>query len=307
LTLDEANGRLLAALRRLREVRAARPRPHLDDKIITAWNGLAISVFAQAARGLEEPSYAAVAVQAAEFIHRELFDDTRGVLFRSYRQGRSSVEGFAEDYAFLIQGLIDLYEATLEVRWLQWALRLQDKMNELFWDDALGGYFNSAVGDASIVLRLKEEYDGAEPAPSSVAAQSLARLAPVSGDEQGFQERARRTIEAFRALWSETPQALPRMLCALESVVEPTGQVVLVGDPGAADFRELLAVVNQRAGSRHALFAASTADGWAWLAGRAPWLAAMRPVDDRATAYVCAHSTCQLPVTKATDLLALLA
>lgn len=307
LTVDEANDRLLAALRRLREVRAGRPRPHLDDKIITAWNGLAISALACAARVLDEPVHAAAAVRTAEFIYNELFDEKRGVLFRSYRQGRSEVEGFAEDYAFLTHGLLDLYEATLDVRWLRWALRLQEKMDELFWDEGLGGYFNSAAGDASIVLRLKESYDGAEPAPSSVAAMNLLRLAPISGDEAGFVERARQTVEAFRAQWSEVPQVLPCMLCALERVVEPVAQIVLVGDPAAPNFRELLTVINRQAGSAHALFAASDADGWAWLAGRAPWLAAMTAVDGCATAYVCEHHTCQAPVTSAAKLQALLA
>jgi uncharacterized protein YyaL (SSP411 family) len=306
LTVDEANDRLLSALPRLREVRAGRPRPHLDDKIITAWNGLALSALALASRVLGEPAYAAAAVKTAEFVFHELFDEGRDVLFRSYRQGRSAVEGFAEDYAFLIQGVIDLYEATLDVRWLRWALRLQEKMDTLFWDEPVGGYFNSAAGDASIVLRLKEEYDGAEPAPSSVAAMNLMRLAPVSGDEAGFVERACRTVGAFRAQWSESPQALPHMLCALERVVESPGQIVLVGDPSAADFRELLAVVNQQTSTPRALFAASDAEGWAWLADRAPWLAAMRPVDGRATAYVCEHTTCQPPVTSAAKLRVLL-
>ena len=296
LALETANRQLIASLEKLRAVRARRPRPQRDDKIITAWNGLAISAFARSAQVLGEPSRAAAAVLTAEFVARELYDEKRGVLYRSYRAGRGASEGFAEDYAFMTQGLLDLYEATFELRWLRWALRLQETMNASFWDEEAGGFFNSAAGDASILLRLKEDYDGAEPAPSSVAAMNLLRLAPVSGDEPGFGKRARRTIAAFRTVWSHTPQALPRMLCALEFTLTPPGQVVLVGDPKAPDFRRLAAVLHERPGEQRALFAVDSDESRLWFVDRAPWLAEMKPVDGRATAYVCDHSVCQPPV-----------
>ena len=306
LALETANDQLFASLEKLRLARAQRPRPPCDDKIITAWNGLALSALARAAQGLAEPGYATAAVLAAEFIQRELYDEGRGVLYRSYRAGRGTSEGFAEDYAFLIQGLIDLYEATFALRWLRWALRLQATMNALFWDEEAGGYFNSAAGDASIVLRLKEDYDGAEPAPSSVAAMNLLRLAPVSGDERGFTDRARRTVAAFQSQWSHAPQALPRMLCALELVLTPPGQVVLVGDPSSPDFRKLAAVLQERSGPRRAVFAVDGDESRLWFAERAPWLAAMKPVDGRVTAYVCDHAACLPPVNDEAALRALL-
>ena len=106
---------------------------------------------------LGEPEYLQAAQRAAEFIWRELYDAERGILFRCWREGRSAATGFAEDYAFLIQGLLDLYETSFEIRWLQWAEQLQGKMDELFWDETGGGYFNSAKDDPSIVLRLKED------------------------------------------------------------------------------------------------------------------------------------------------------
>ncbi|MFT3869227.1 MAG: thioredoxin domain-containing protein [Nibricoccus sp.] len=306
ISSEDAEVRLSAALLRLREVRAKRPRPHLDDKIVTAWNGLAISALAKAGRILGEPVYEAAATRAAEFLQRELYDERRGILFRSHRQGRGAAEGFAEDYAFLIEGLLDLYETTFETRWLQWAQSLQAKMNELLWDEAQGGYFNSAAGDANLLLRLKEEYDGAEPAPSSVAISNLVRLAPLSGDEAVFMERARRTGAAFQKQWSRAPQALPRMLCSLELVVETPGQVVLTGDPQSAAFRELLAVVDRSLGPRRLVFAAKSVADWQWLVGRAPWLQAMNKTPERATAYVCEHYSCKVPVTSAAELHALL-
>ncbi len=319
LSLDEASERILRCLETLRRVRAGRPRPLRDDKIITAWNGLMISALAKAHQILEpEPSgdggpaaeYLASATRAAEFIERELYDREANVLFRTWRHGRGGTHGFAEDYAALIQGLLDLYEAGFEIRWLQWAERLQEAMDRRFWDEERGGYFNSEAGDASIVLRLKEDYDGAEPAASSIAALNLFRLATMRGEEEsrpadgvGFAERGRRCLEAFRAQWTQTPQALPQMLCALELALDSTRHVVLAGDPRSAGFRRLAAVLHEKLGPKRALLAADGGEGQAWLARRAPWLAAMAPRDGQATAFVCEDFTCREPATSPEELL----
>ncbi len=310
LTLEAADAKLHALLIRLREVRARRPRPHLDNKILTAGNGLMISALARAAQVMEAgPESAAClesAVRAAEFIRRELHDEARGVLFRTWLDGRGTTEGFAEDYACLVQGLLDLYEASFDLRWLQWAVRLQATMDREFWDEARGGYFNARADDASLVLRLKEDYDGAEPAPSSLAALNLLRLEALMGEGEGYRERALRTLEAFRPQWSRMPQALPQMLCAIELALEPPRHVVLAGDPAAADFQALGAVMHERLGPRRALLCADGGEGQAWLAARLPWVADMRPISGRATAYVCERFTCQPPVTEPADLRALL-
>jgi uncharacterized protein YyaL (SSP411 family) len=318
-----ANDRLQASLERLRAARGGRPRPHRDEKIIAAWNGLMISALARAAVVPAEAladrraAYLAAAERAAQFLRSDLADPARGVLYRAGREG--GIEGFAEDYAFCIQGLLDLYEAGFDLGWLQWAERLQAKMDELFWDEAAGGYFNSAAGAADIVARLKEDYDGAEPAPSSVAASNLLRLAaifeglgpPAAGGSAGASgstgvSRARRTIAAFRGVWSRVPQALPQMLCALELAFTPPRHVVLVGDPGSGEFRALGAVLHERLGPRQCLVALDGGPAQAWLAERAPWLAAMRPVGGRATAYVCENFACRAPATAPAELRALL-
>jgi uncharacterized protein YyaL (SSP411 family) len=305
---EEANDRLIAALEKLRVARVGRPRPQLDDKIVTANNGLMISALAKAYQVLggeheneERERYLRAAVRAAEFVERELFDTSRGVLFRCWREGRGANEGFAEDYAFLIQGLLDLYEAAFEIRWLQWADRLQAKMDEVFWDAERGGYFNSAAGDPNIVLRLKEDYDGAEPAPSSVAALNLLRLAAML-DESVWRERGIHCLEAFRTQWVAAPHALPQMLCALELALEPPRQVVLAGAPSAGDFCALAAVVHERLGPRRALLCADSGEAQRWLATRVPWLAEMKPLDGRATAFVCEAFTCHAPVTQPAEL-----
>ena len=305
LEVVEANDRVLAALETLRARRNERPRPLRDEKIITAWNGLMISALAKGAQvlraGGEEPPASRLlqaATKAAEFLERELHDAERGVLYRNWCDGRGTTEGFAEDYAFLVQGLLDLYEAGFEERWLGWARRLQRTMDGKFWDEANGGYFNSQEGDAAIVLRLKEDYDGAEPAASSVAAMNLLRLAAMRGEGgRGERERAVRCLLAFRAQWERAPQALPQMLCALELALDAPRHVVIAGDPATKEFRALADVVNERLGPRRVVMAATEA-----VAKEAPWVAAMKPIDGRATAYVCEEYACQAPVTDVAEL-----
>lgn len=320
LDAQTASDRLQAAMARLRAARARRPRPLRDDKIIAAWNGWMISAFAKAGQVLvgddeaeksERKNYLGAATRAAEFLRRELFDETRGVLFRSWREGRGAAEGFAEDYAAVIQGLLDLYEATFEVRWLEWSEQLQRTMDALFWDEAAGGYFNSRADDAAIVLRLKDDYDGAEPAASSVAAMNLARLGTIldgAGESapSSYRGRARRCVAAFRARWAETPHALPQMLCALEAALQPPAHVVIAGDPARADFQALAAVLHENPGPRRALLAATGESARGWLVGRAPWLAEMKPHEGQATAYVCEEYACQAPVTTPAELRAML-
>jgi len=303
LAPEVAVEKLVAALETLRAVREKRPRPHLDDKIITAWNGLMISALARAAVSPAgcladvRDGYRDAAVRAAEFIERELFDAKRGVLYRNHREGRGASEGFAEDYAYLIAGLLDLYEATFDARWLRRAEGLQQVMDALFWDAEHGGYFNSRADDASIVLRLKEDYDGAEPSPNSVAAANLLRFSGLFHDDAA-RERALRTIEALRSQWSKAPHALPELLCAIERALELPRQVVLAGDPRSEDFRALAAELQARPGPRRAVLAAPGDDeAGRWLAARAPWTAQMKPSPDGgARAYVCERFICRAPV-----------
>jgi uncharacterized protein len=305
LEIEEASAKLLDCLGKLRSVRARRPRPHLDDKVITAWNGLMISALAKGNQVLGEAELLAAATKAAGFVDTELYDANTGVLYRSWREGRSAIEGFAEDYAYLIQGLLDLYETGFEIRWLQWAVKLQAKMDELFWDAEHGAYFNSRTDDPTVIVRLKEDYDGAEPAPNSVAASNLVRLDWMLG-LPGAREKARRTIEALRPRWTRVPHALPQLLCALELALGEPRTVVIAGDPQSAEFRALAAVLHEELELRRALLGADAGAGQAWLAAGRPYIADLKAIDGRATAYVCENFTCQLPVVDAGELRRLL-
>src|SRR5205085_5566970 len=227
---DEIRKSLARNREKLLSIRNKRPRPHLDDKIIAAWNGLMISAYGRAAQILDEPRYLEAAARAAKFIRANLYDDKSKLLFRSYRDGRSKVEGFADDYAFVIQGLIDLYEASFDIEWLKFALELQETQDRLFFDERNGGYFSTSGKDKSVVLRMKDDNDSAEPAASSVAAVNLLRLAQLRNDKQ-FQDRAQKTIDAFAPTMNHFASAMPQLLVALDFASNKPRQIVIAGPP----------------------------------------------------------------------------
>ena len=232
-----------ALLKRCREklfaIRAKRPRPHLDDKVIAAWNGLMISAFARAAQVLEEPRYLDIATRAANFLREHLYDSSRNILYRNYREGRSDIEGFADDYAFVSKALLDLYESSFDVEWLKLAVQLQETQDRLFFDEKNGGYFSTSGKDASVFLRMKDDNDGAEPSASSVAALNLLRLSQVRDDPQ-LTERARKTVDAFATTLSHFPSAMPQMLVALDFSLSKPRQIVIAGKKDAPGTRALL-------------------------------------------------------------------
>jgi hypothetical protein len=313
MDIQAANDVLVRCAGRLFGARSARRRPHRDDKVVAGWNGLMISALARAAAAPSEAladrraAYLEGALRAAQFVRRELLSPPGGMPRRSWRAGTASGPGFAEDCAFLVQAWLDLYEATLDHAWICRAEEIQRVMDERFWDGEAGGYFNSAAGAPDVLVRLKEDYDGAEPAASSAAAMNLFRLGALSGDEN-CRERARRTIAAFRGRWEETPHAMPQMLCALESAMEPPRHVVVTGEPDSPQFREMVDVLRSALGPRRALIALDGAPGSReWFAARHPWLAAMAPAAGRPTAYVCEAFTCRAPARTPDELRAALA
>lgn len=314
LMLDDvpaAADRLAGALERLRAIRASRPRPHLDDKIIAAWNGLALSALARAAvhpaacLADKRPFYLDAALRCARFIEFDLIHPTTGRLLRSWRDGVASIDAFAEDYASVIAGLLDLHQATLDPHWLRLATRLQDTMDARFWDEAGGGYFASAA-EAGLVLRLKDDYDGAEPTASSVALTNLVRLSVLAGEPATTspalaprRARATRLAEAFRSQWSGAPHALPVMLCGLADLLAEPAHVVLTGDRDAPAFTALAEAVWSAPPFSAPILLLTPAC--------ATWAADLRPLGDRPAAYLCRELSCRPPATTAADLRRLLA
>ncbi len=296
-----------SALARARAVlvqrRATRPRPHLDDKVLTAWNGLTIAAFARAARVLPGGSrHIGAAQRAAGFIRATLWKADSSTLLRRYRQGHAGVDGYAEDYAYLAFGLIELFQADGDPAWLEWALALQRRMNELFWDDADGGWYSTTGHDRSVLLRLKEDHDGAEPSASSVAVLNLMALSHLAGDLD-MTQRLERTLAAFATRASQQARAVPMMLAALSTYHAGMPQIVVAGERAAADTRSLMDVIRARYLPTTVTVPISETHRGA-LAALLPWTAAMQRRDGRAAAYVCRDFACQQPATTPEDLAA---
>jgi uncharacterized protein len=289
---DDVEAALANARAILLDLRSGRPRPHLDDKVLTAWNGLMIAGFARAGRVLD-PQYVPDAQRAMRFIRERLWDSATGTLLRRYRQGDAGVEGYAEDYAFLIFGLIELFQADGDLAWLEWALTLQRRQDELFWDESDGGWFSTTGRDPSVLLRMKEDYDGAEPAASSVAVLNLLMLAHLTGDA-AMSDKVERTLAAFSGRAAQMGRAVPMMLSALSTYHAGVPQIVVTGDDAAA--RSLLAVARERylpTAVTVRISEAARAD----YARLLPWTASLVSTNDRATAYICRDFACELPAT----------
>ncbi len=276
--------------------RARRPHPPLDDKVVTAWNGMTISALARASQALDEPRYLERAQSTAEFLKANLFDSKTGRLWRSYRAGAPSVEGFLDDYTDLIAGLLDLYQAGFDTRWLTWAVSLQEEENRFFWDDKEGGYFDVGSSDSSLLSRTREGYDGAEPAPNSMAAMNLLRLAEFT-NRADWREMGHRTISAFAARLQSDPEAVPALASALDFWLAPKKQILIAGDPKSRDTRELLRQVNSRFLPNKILLLADGGAGQQQLARLLPFVAGAHRMKDHATAYVCENYICKLPTT----------
>ncbi|MGA2593085.1 MAG: thioredoxin domain-containing protein [Bryobacteraceae bacterium] len=278
----------------LLEARGQRVRPHLDDKILTAWNGLMISAFAKAGAVLAEPRYADAARRAADFIVSRMYDPATGILLRRYRRGDAAIPGFLDDYAFFIQALLDLYETGFELRDLKLAIRLTEKQAELFEDAENGAFYSTAAGDPTLVMRMKEDYDGAEPSANSIAVLNLLRLAQIT-DRQEFRDSANRALAAFASRIVAAPVGVPQMLVAYEFSISKPKQIVLVGQRDAPDTRRLLQGLHSRFVPNRIVLLVDGDESRKALAGYLPVVATMTAREGKATAYVCEDYSCKLP------------
>jgi len=268
------------AREKLLQIRSQRPRPHLDDKILTSWNGLMISAFAKGAQILDEPRYAEAARSARTFLRTHLWRESDSTLLRRYRDGDAAIEAFLDDYAFLLNALVDLYETDFDPADLAWAARLAERAIERFEDPA-GGFFSTPVGQSDLVLRLKDDYDGAEPSGNSVMALGLLRLARITG-RADFQSAADRTLQAFGGRMVSAGPGLPQMLVAQMFALGKPMEIVLA-QPAA----NLLQVIRRRFLPNAVVMSAAEAPQ------------PMPAVNNLPTAYVCENYACKLPVTDA--------
>jgi uncharacterized protein len=280
--------------------RARRERPHLDDKIITSWNGMMIAAFARAARVLPEApdsrEYLATARAAAEFIERRLWIAAEQRLLRRYRDGEAAIDAYAEDYASLIWGLIELFQADGDPAWLEWARDLQARQNALFWDENEAGWFSTSGRDRSVLLRLKEDYDGAEPSASATSVLNLIALGHLLDDEDA-RRKAERTLARYGPKAGRAGRVIPLMLAGLASWHAGAMQVVVLGQPGAEDTRALHAEIARHYLPFAVVIPVQPGERQAQLATLMPFIGPMNAQDGRATAFVCRNFACLAPVS----------
>ena len=276
-------------------VREKRIRPHLDDKVLTDWNGLFISALAFGGAVLDEPAFTAAAREAAEFIFSKMQEEGR--LLHRYRDGEATIPGFLDDYAFFGNGLLDLYEATFEPRWLAESARLAKQATELFRDEADGAFSLVGTHGEQLIIRTKEVYDGAVPSGNSVAATWLLRLGELTVDTK-LQETGRGILAAFGSMVARHPAGFPYYLMGLELAVEPTREIVIAGDPSAPATAAMLRAVRERF-LPEAVVALHPpgAEGEA-IRRLVPFIAQQVEQEGRPTAYVCRNYACERPTTE---------
>ena len=298
LGLDESEiaKALTSSRAKLFAARNERPHCHLDDKILTSWNGLMISALARASQVLGGQRYLGAAEKSAQFILSRLSDISTQKLLHRYRDGEARFEAQLDDYAFFVQALIDLYEASFNIDWLSKALSLTDHLNRLFFDQDNGGFFDTAGQDASVLVRTKEWYDGAEPSGNSIAILNLFRLAHLTNNET-YDRMARASLRHFGERLSKQPHATPQFLVALDMSLAKSVQIIIAGALSDPLVQSLLHEVHSHFLPNKILILADGGRGQNFLAQFVPFLGSIKMVKNTATAFVCENYTCQMPTT----------
>jgi hypothetical protein len=279
---------------RLLQVREARARPLRDEKRIAGWNGLMISAFARAGLHLDEPEYVVAATRAVSFVLDEMRPEGR--LVRVHDGVRAAGTAFLEDYAFLVAGLLDLYEATGETRWLRSALRLQAQLDDWYVDGAGGGYFRTPADHERLLVREKPARDGAIPTGNSVAATNLLRLHELTLAPE-YLESAALVFSAFHETLARQPTALPELLLAVDFQLDTAKAVAVVAPEGAHGLPELLAPLRRAFLPNRAVAIAHEGPDLEAQASLVPWLRHKVAEDGVATAYVCENQVCDAPTS----------
>ncbi len=299
-SVDETSRLLAAARTKLLNARSKRVRPHLDDKVLTAWNGLMISAYARGARVLRNPEYAKRAERAADFVWSRLYDSGTRSLHRRWRDGEAAMPGQLSDYADLALGFIDLHGATQDPKWLERAVLLTECQIERFWDEADGGFFDSPSDDPHLAIRLKDHFDGAETAGNSVALSNLQLLGTLL-DREEWLVMAKRGFDHFARRLDGRAAGMAQMLAAMFQELSVPRHVVVVGGPADPATKRLRGEFDSRFLPHDLLIVAGTSPPRRELDRLLPFIAPLTPQGGRATAYVCVEHACRLPTTDARE------
>ena len=287
----------------LLDEREKRVHPFRDDKVIASWNGLMLRAFAEAGAALGREDYVAAAAVNAGFIHGEMFVDGR--LLRTYRDGRAKISGYLEDYSCVIDGYIALYEATFRREWLDRAVTLADTMIELFWDEGVGGFYDTGSEHEVLVTRPRDVFDNAQPCGGSVASEVLLRLAIITGNED-YNLKGSKPLRALSRVMSQAPGGAAYWLGVLDFYISLPKEIAIFGCGDEGTGRLLETVYGRYLPNRVLVGVDVSAPGHegAGVAGDLPLLEGRGLVDGKAAAYVCQNYVCQLPVTEADALAA---
>jgi uncharacterized protein YyaL (SSP411 family) len=288
-TLEESREKLF----RLREKRI---HPSKDDKVLTDWNGLMIAALAKGAQAFDQPDYADAAARAADFLLKNLRRPD-GRLLHRYREGEAAIVGYLDDYAFLIWGLLELYEATFQTRYLKEAVTLANDMLKIFWDEKDGGFFFTGEDAEEVLARTKEVYDGAIPSGNSVALLDLIRLGRMTANEE-FEDKATALMRAFGGQITRSPTAFAQLLVGVDFALGPTKEIVIAGGLGQEDTKKMLGAIHQRFLPRQVLIFHPEDENREAIEQLAPFVKEQNSIDGKATAYVCENYACKIPTTK---------
>jgi uncharacterized protein YyaL (SSP411 family) len=295
--LEDARGRLYAA-------REKRIHPHKDDKILVDWNGLMITALAKGAKVLDEPQYAEAAKEALDFIFKNMRNPD-GRLLHRYRDGEAALPAYVDDYAFLIWGMLELYETTFNVDYLQGALNLNSDLLTHFWDDQAGGFYFTADDAEKLLVRQKDIYDGAIPSGNSVAALNLIRLGRITANTD-LEEKAAQIGRAFSETVRQSPSAYTQLMVAVDFAIGPSYEVVIAGNSGAEDTKAMVQALRTTfVPNKIVLFRPSEKES-PEIIRLAEYTKSQSSIDGKATAYVCLNYSCKLPTTDPGKMLELL-
>jgi uncharacterized protein YyaL (SSP411 family) len=276
-----------------------RIRPHRDDKVITGWNGLMISSLAYGGAALQEEKYIEAAKHSAEFILSTLYKEGR--LMRYYRNGRVIEKAFLDDYAFMMLGLLDLYEASFDTKWLIEAKKLSEEMIELFADNENGGFFLTGKDGEKLITRTKPSSDGAVPSGNSIAALALLKLGRLTMN-QHFSEQGGKVLEFFSSQLKKAPAYSAAMLTALDFRLGPTQEIVISGNVEATDTKQMLKLIHSKFLPNAVVLLHEQDKKGTAIERIIPFVKNQTTLDGKATAYVCENYVCNRPVNKIKDL-----
>ncbi len=285
--------------KRLLDAREKRVHPLKDDKILTAWSGLMIAALARGSQALGDSSYAHKAAGAVNFILQRMQTETRR-LYRRYRQGEVANPGYADDYAFLIWGLLELYETTFDVAYLSEAVRLQEDMSKTF-GDANGGFYYVGTGGEEMIVREKIIYDGALPSCNSVAAMNLLRLGRMTGNPE-FEKQADLLMTSFSGQVASMPSAYTQFMQAFDFSLGPTREILIAGDLSSPGTKQLIETVHRRYCPNRVLMLKQNGKPGEDLSKIAPFTGPVPSGENGPAAYVCENFSCRNPVRSASEL-----